>query len=298
MARQVAKLGSFFIVGSLVLLLGNLSLYAQEGKVSLEVGVDNPRPTLNEKVRLRVKLSWEGDSQRYEFSWPEEPKCRNLQIVGNSVTNQQTAKAGVTNWVKEFDYILKPIEEGEGGVGPVSLTYTDLQTEKEYSLKSRAIGIEVLPSPKEGKGTPLLFILGFFVVIGGASLSALLVRKRGKPPQEPTEEPICLERRKLQELEEVRRGRISGDFKAYYSSIAQILREYIEEKYGIGTKEVTTYDIINSLRAQEVDEGEVKTVEEILAQCDLVKFASHQPSEEDLDSIWLATKGYLEKREE
>ncbi len=291
-----AKWGSIYLAILVFLLIPwTTSPSAQEGKVSLETQVDNPKPTLNEKIRLSIKLSWEGGAHSYEFSWPEEPECRNLQIVGNSTSNQQTAKAGETTWVRKFDYILKPIEKGKARIEPLSLTYTDLQTQGEFTLESKPIQIQVLPSHQKGIGILLWFLLGFFIVLGGASFFALMVRKKGKRPEEPVEEAIGWEEQALRNLERIKRERINGDFKAYYSSLAQLVREYLREKYGIRTKEVTTYDILTSLKAQEVDEEKIKAVEEILNQCDLVKFAPQQHLEGNLDTIWLQVNEFLEE---
>ena len=270
-------------------------LLAQGGKVTLEAQVDNPQPALNEKIRLSIKLSWEGKADSYEFSWPEEPECRNLQIVGNSTSNQQVAKARGTTWVRKFDYILRPIEEGEARIEPLSLTYTDLGTQEEFTLKSKPIQIHILPPTRKGRGIPLWFLLGLFMVLGGTSLSALIMRKRRKSPEAPVQEAIGWEEQALRELERIKRERINGDFKAYYSSLAQLVREYLREKYGIRTREVTTYDILTSLRAQGADEEENKAVEEILNQCDLVKFAPQEPLGEDLEAIWLKVNKLLGK---
>ncbi|MEQ9064698.1 MAG: hypothetical protein RIE58_11020 [Vicingaceae bacterium] len=69
----------------------------------------------------------------------------------------------------------------------------------------------------------------------------------------------------------------SGKVKEYQSSLSNIIRGYIEEKYGIPALESTTGEIIEDLSDQRFNQIQVEHLTHLLNLADLVKFAKHQP---------------------
>ena len=73
----------------------------------------------------------------------------------------------------------------------------------------------------------------------------------------------------------------SGQEKAYYTQLIDILREYIDSRFSINAMEMTTTEILSSLRANKetkLVENNLKTILEI---ADFVKFAKMRPLPED-----------------
>ena len=269
-------------------------------EVALEAVVDSSKVPLNRPLTLTIRASCRGDMNQYEFQWPDPPDLNRFEIVGSSSANIVTDKSGHLLTVKEFRYILEPIGQGTGRIGPVTLLYTNKSTQKEYSLSTRAVGVEITePVERSASGLTiyLLVIIGLVTVVLLAG-GLIYVKKRRKVEEGPTPlvETKIPEEMALEELEKVPELRLSGETKEYYSAISNTLRRYIDRTFTLRTSELTTHDIINSLRLKEVEEEISVEIEKILSICDMVKFAGHEPSSSDLDQILSMAQDFFKSR--
>ncbi|MBI4169594.1 MAG: hypothetical protein HY510_06625, partial [Acidobacteria bacterium] len=79
-----------------------------------------------------------------------------------------------------------------------------------------------------------------------------------------------------------------GRIKEFYIDLAEILRRYLEGRYGIDTFERTTFEILEALRAVRLPVRIAAATAEFLGECDLVKFARYLPAAEE-------TRGTVER---
>ncbi|MGC9314153.1 MAG: hypothetical protein ACP5G4_00840 [bacterium] len=82
-----------------------------------------------------------------------------------------------------------------------------------------------------------------------------------------------------------------GDFKAFYSELSEILRDYIENRIGVQALELSTFETIQNLEESgfPLDDDQIKNVREILNRCDLVKFAKLIPPDDwHLETVEMA----------
>ena len=90
----------------------------------------------------------------------------------------------------------------------------------------------------------------------------------------------------LNKLNELRNRKLwqNGQVKEYYIEISDVLREYIEKRYGVKTHEKTTDEIFAGLRYMEITGENRNKLSQVLLLADLVKFAKEQPvpAENDL----------------
>ncbi len=83
-----------------------------------------------------------------------------------------------------------------------------------------------------------------------------------------------------------------GEFKDYFDKLTDILREYIEKRFGIAALELSTTEIMENLRPELLDLDAVMaakfvdTTGELLRFADMVKFAKFQPAVEDGYEAW------------
>ena len=69
-----------------------------------------------------------------------------------------------------------------------------------------------------------------------------------------------------------------GEIKEYYSRLSDILRRYIDNRYGISSPELTTDETVRVLQRAAVTTGaQMSVVKEILSLSDMVKFAKYVP---------------------
>ena len=79
------------------------------------------------------------------------------------------------------------------------------------------------------------------------------------------------------------------DIKEYYSSISEIIRRYIENRFNFPALELTTYEILNIITAI-IKKEESISLKNILEVSDLVKFAKKVPDQiENVKNLNLAT---------
>ncbi len=141
--------------------------------------------------------------------------------------------------------------------GPVS---------EPYTLK------EVLP-----------WVLLGIVVIAAIVLLIWYLRKRSKnqpvfrPRSRPLAPPHVIA---IEKLEELRLARIwqQGRLKLYYTQLTDIVREYLERRYGFDAPEMTTEEILEALRHQKVNSEVTNKLKSSLELADLVKFAKARPT--------------------
>lgn len=69
-----------------------------------------------------------------------------------------------------------------------------------------------------------------------------------------------------------------GEIKEYYSRLSDILRRYIDNRYGISSPELTTDETVRMLqKATVTTAGQMALVKELLSLSDMVKFAKYLP---------------------
>jgi len=71
-----------------------------------------------------------------------------------------------------------------------------------------------------------------------------------------------------------------GEVKAFYIQISEILRLYLEGRFGIDAMELVTDEAVDALSRTSLDRAVVEATRTFLEACDLVKFAKHTPAPE------------------
>ena len=86
----------------------------------------------------------------------------------------------------------------------------------------------------------------------------------------------------LQQLEELEQQQMwqNGEVKGYHTALTYIVREYLENRYGIQALEQTTDEILAQLRVRDFDLALSQKLGDVLQTADLVKFAKAQPTAE------------------
>ena len=73
----------------------------------------------------------------------------------------------------------------------------------------------------------------------------------------------------------------SGQVKRFYIELAEILRRYVEARFGVETFERTTAEIMEALRLARLPMKGMALTAEFFGACDMVKFAKHVPAPEE-----------------
>lgn len=90
----------------------------------------------------------------------------------------------------------------------------------------------------------------------------------------------------LRELEHIKQEKLwqKGEVKAFHSNLTDVLRDYIEDRYGIPAPEQITSEILESLRSVDLPDDKVlMKIQQVLELADLVKFAKMEPLPDEND---------------
>ena len=89
------------------------------------------------------------------------------------------------------------------------------------------------------------------------------------------------------------------EIKRFYQRISGILRRYIENRFGLHAPEQTTEEFLAGLEIARDFPGKYNSLLTVfLTHCDLVKFAEHQPKQEDIQKTFDSCKAFIEGTEE
>lgn len=83
--------------------------------------------------------------------------------------------------------------------------------------------------------------------------------------------------------------------KQYYSALTDILRTYIAARWGFGAMEMTSDEIIEAMRAEELPDKARMDLTAILRDADLVKFAKATPDAEQNEADYLKAYYFVEE---
>jgi hypothetical protein len=127
------------------------------------------------------------------------------------------------------------------------------------------------------------------IIAGVISFAVYYYKKKKKKepifrlPQKPKLPPHEIA---LKELEELRDKKLwqNNKIKEFHSELTEIIRKYIEGRFGIPALEMISDDIIESINRLDIDNRKKEELTEMLRLADLVKFAKESPlpSEHDL----------------
>ena len=141
------------------------------------------------------------------------------------------------------------------------------------------------------------------IILGSLLLIALIIfiiwkiRKKEAIIKISLKPKIPPHEKALKELEKLRSEKLwqGGKIKEFHTQLTDILRAYIEERFGIIALEMTTYEIISSLKTRLTGEADLKILNEILTLADMVKFAKYNPLPDEHDSSLNKAVGFVDQ---
>lgn len=127
------------------------------------------------------------------------------------------------------------------------------------------------------------YLLGLLAIAGG--IAAYIIRRKGGLGQmlATPVKPIPPYEKAITQLNILRTRQLceKGQEKEYYTELTEILRQYLEGRFGINAMEMTTPQIKRAVYATVPEKSASSMMNEILEMADYVKFARLRPLPED-----------------
>jgi hypothetical protein len=283
----------------------------ERGPLTVHVRADKATMTIAETVLLELEAAIEPG---YEVRMPKVDKV--LESFGIVDWDNLGDKLDPNNRiVSTYQYRLEPFLSGTYPIPAFTFEFYDVNNpeDKKYELTTEPIDIEVtsllgeqraelkiddiegvLEMPKP-TSFAWLWAPGVAVVAAVAGLWLFLRRKRVKELVrifKPAHE-LAYERLRVLVKEDLVGA---GKIKEFYERISDILRHYIEHRFSLRAPERTTEEFLAELANTEVQPAaEKQRLGEFLQHCDLVKFAKHNPTSEQIQETFDLVKDFIEK---
>ena len=112
--------------------------------------------------------------------------------------------------------------------------------------------------------------------------------KNGKPMLKSQKKEIPPFDEAIEALNSLKAAKLwqNGQEKEYFTRLTDILRRYIDRRFGINAVEMTSSQIIDTLRRNEETKAVNEQLKLILEVADFVKFANMRPLPDDSEAAW------------
>ncbi len=261
-------------------------------------------------VKIDTTVLAIGDQTHLRISLPVEPDFKkkigeSLEIINKTIDTLQ-----LENNVQQIthDYLLTSFDTGYIYIPPFevgiveegynsTITTDSAKLYITYPIVDMEKGIFDIKPPadlpfKLSEWLPYFKILAivFFVLllIIGALLFYFLVYRKKKQQEEIPEDTRPIDIRTLDALAELKQKQLwqDGRIKMYYSELTDIIRHYLDERFGMHTMESTSSEILSSLNSQPVTMENKALLQYIFERADMAKFAKGQPLPNENNKSW------------
>lgn len=252
--------------------------------------LDTTAITLGDRVHLTVTVEHDVGTT---VIWPDSLDLGPFEVLGARVQEPERLNGRLRSGARltltafklgelEIPSFALPL------VGPDSTSATELST-RAVSVSVASVGRDESGDIREIKGPlsmPRNWLLLWPWAVGVAGLAAIYwllrrYRARRQPamvraPQTPACPPHEVAYEALDRLE--RAGYLDrGEIKTHYIEVSDIIRTYIEGRYGVEAMEMATYEVMAGLEGVELATETRQEFEWFFDECDLVKFAKLVP---------------------
>jgi len=282
----------------------------ERGPATIHVRLDRTSLTIAETVLLQFEATVQPE---YEIQMPNVDKVlENFGIV--DWDNLGTRLDEQNNVVTTYQYKLEPFLSGSYEIPAFVFSFHDAnEPDNTHELTSEPITVEVtsllgdqraelviediegpVAMPKESSYW-WVWIPVVVVLVTIPLTWFLSQQKRARKLIRifrPAHEIAYARLRVLVAEDLVEAGRI----KEFYERISGILRHYIEDRFDLHAPERTTEEFLSELQSTDVlSASDKKVLGEFLAHCDLVKFAKHDPTSEQIQHTFDLVKDFIER---
>ena len=288
----------------IIILLLAKPVFSQE--VKADAKLDTNIMLVGDQIGFRIGLTL---PENYNFSWPvfNDTLTGNIEIIKKSkvdtmATNNGLMTIGQDFTITAFDsgyYLIPPIifkygVQGEALSGQV-------ETEP-YLLNVFTVEVDTTKSFMPIKGPmkapytlaeilPWILLAIAILLIAGLVIYFLIKKEKNIPLFAPRPKPkLPPHTIALNALDKLRDEKVwqQGQVKKYHTRLTEIVRIYIEDRMEVRAVEMTSPEILGSIRKTGLDKKDIDLLKEILELADLVKFAKlkPQPSENGHSLEW------------
>jgi hypothetical protein len=274
-----------------------VSSFAQDVKITSSF--DSVKIYIGDQIKYTVTIDKPSD---LKLSFPvfRDTLCKNIEIISGpriDSTHQNGRIRIIQKYlITSFDsgrYQVKPLFAEAKNEGGLKRYYSDYSTLKVMRVKiapadTTAKIFDIVKPYKApvtlGEILPWILI---GLLAGTLTWAALRYFKKFIKSETAAESFIPSEPAHViafRELEKLKSEELwqKGEIKRYYTSLTEILRQYLENRFRVFSLELTTYETLEALvKTGFKKNGSYNDLKSVLTCADLVKFAKYNPVDEE-----------------
>lgn len=289
---------------------GILKTY-ERGPVTVTLQTDKQEITIADRLNLTISVTAE---EKYEVELPGfGEKLEQFGIVDYHTSQPKLTDENRSEISRS--YVLEPFLSGDYTIPPMKVSFWKKgeQDTDRHEVETEEITIHVtsiLPKDMEKMTLhdikpPVVLPTSYGVWIWTGSLAgavlciglaAFFLIKRRRKADEAVQPTIPAHELAFNELEALIAENLveQGEVKRFYQKISDILRRYIERRFGIHAPEQTTEEFLAGIKTRhDFPKTYNPLIKNFLTHCDLVKFAEHQPTTENIQQTFDSCQDFI-----
>ena len=276
-----------------------LHLYGA-GQISIESHVDKSTIYIGDVIKYSVVVTHDKD---IDLQTPTLAiNLGQFEIRDYKVLESREQEDGQI--VDQTDYLISTFDTGEFEIPELEIGYSTTSDSTIKFLKTEPITIKVeslvaeeagdirdikppVEPPQDIKFYIIMGIIALVVLIAAAlgfyfwkrrRAGKSILPKRQEPPR-PAHQVALEQLEKLVNSDLLQTGKI----KEYFIQLSDIVRHYIEGRFFISAIEMTTTQLLENMKTEQLDKEYIEMMYTFLNECDLVKFAKYIPEQNEID---------------
>jgi hypothetical protein len=281
------------------------------GQVQVHTQSDRSSYAIGDYIRIEISLSGPANGV---YGFPEEAGISAYDIISSTPIDTQRSAQTIT-LTKRIIYSI--YEAGNVYFPQVTIPYRLPNDTTQYAaiadsipLQITAIEVDttqaikpiktVLDVELKSRISTLWFIILHLIIIVGFIIWFFFIRKKEIHAPKQVAPKLSLYERTLVKLHGLEEKQLwqKGQLKWYYSELTDILRGYLEERYGMHAQESTSDEIIEQLQRNRETSADASNIAYVLQLADMAKFAKSQPLPDENTRAFQLVHAFVEHTKE
>jgi len=296
---------------SIFLLIIITSAFGQS--VNITSAFDSAKIYIGDQIKFTVTYDKPSD---LKLNLPvfKDTLCKNIEILSGPHVDSSASQNGRIKIIQKYlitsfdsgHYKVKPIfaeTKSTEGLKRFYSDYTPLQVMRvKIAPPDTTAKIFDIVSPYKapltmGEVLPWLLIAIIAGIITLAAVRYFRKLKKAVPGSEPYIPPDPAHVIAFRELELLKNEELwqKGEVKKYYTRLAEILRQYLENQFSVFSLELTTSETLEALlKTGFKKNGSYNVLKSVLTGADLVKFAKYKPETSENEEHYLSSWNFVQ----
>lgn len=295
------KPGKSMKIACMAFFMSFFSVWAQ-AQVTVEAKIDSLQLLIGEQAKIKLEVSMDAD-QKLNLPVIRDTLIRGVEVLDIAKPDTQMLNDN-KRWLISQEYTVTSFDSALYYLPPFEVEVDNKKYQsqalalKVYSIPVDTLHFDQFFGPKSIREVPLtwqdmapLVYSVLLMLLFGAVAVFFIIRYRNNKPiikvikVEPKLPPHQAAMKKIEEIRANKAWQRENP-KLYYTELTDVIRTYIQERFGFNAMEMTSSEIIEHL-LHEKDKESIRDLKYLFETADLVKFAKHAPlmNENDLNLV-------------